>query len=446
MKSSVILAFVAVLVAVAPLVAGPPDLRTVIVTPVESPSDPGRTGATRVDLVSKLMDEATRSQAHLVAELQTLAGQRGPTTVSEVHPLWIVNRVIVTATPETIDRITRRPDVAAVQPAQVVRLVRPVDSGGPAADAGAAEYGIVKVRAPEVWSQHGFDGKGVLVGHLDTGADSRHPELKGKIAAFKDFFSAASESLDGQGHGTHTAGTIAGGALSGKAIGVAPGVRLIVGRIFNNSGETTDAVILKAMNWIADPDGNPGTADAPRLVSCSWGGDKTNDTPGDPLWKAAQHWVDLDILPVFAAGNSGPGPRTVGAPAAFPHCLAIGATNQDDGIAGFSSRGPVKWDGVDHITPDVCAPGSRTVSAKDGGGYTTHSGTSMACPHAAGVVALVLQANPSLKPKQIVDILRSTASKIGGAEPGNTFGWGRIDALKAVEKARALALFTRAGE
>lgn len=419
------------------------DVQTVIVTPVQAPARAGFTGGSRAEIEVNLKDEARRSQSALVAELETLSRGKGERSVQEFHPLWLVNRVIVTASREGVARIAARLDVASVRPARVIQLVQTADV---AADARPAEYGVDKVRAPEVWSKYAIDGAGVVVGHLDTGIDASHPDLKGKVEKFNDLASNASGAIDGQGHGTHTAGSIAGGAASGKSIGVAPGARLIVGRIFNNSGSTTDAVILRGMNWIADPDGNAQTPDAPRLVSCSWGGDQETSTSGGELWQAAQRWMDLDILPVFAAGNSGPRERTIGTPGGFPHCFAVGATDSGDGIASFSSRGPIKWDGVDHIKPDVCAPGSRIVSSKDGGGYTTHSGTSMACPHAAGVGALVLQANPGLRPRQIVDILRSTAVRLGGSSPGNTFGWGRIDALKAVEKARALAAFERVGE
>lgn len=443
MKRVVILAFVAAWFTSRSLAAGPAEIETVIVTPVQAAPNPALTGATRGDLEEKLRDEADRSQANLLEDLKARVGDRGEVGVLEFHPLWIVNRVIVTATPAEIARIARRPDVVSVRAAKEVHLVQPKDAG----DAGRpAEYGLAKIRAPEVWAKYAIDGKGVLVGHLDTGIDAGHPDLRGKVAAFKDFGSTSPSPIDGQGHGTHTAGTIAGGAASGQAIGVAPGARLVVGRIFNNSGSTTDAVILRGMNWIADPDGNPRTADAPRLVSCSWGGQQESTASGGELWAAARHWLDLDILPVFAAGNSGPKERTVGTPGGYPHCFAIGATNSDDGIASFSSRGPIKWDGVDHVKPNVCAPGARIVSAKDGGGYVTHSGTSMACPHAAGVGALMLQANPNLKSTQLVSILCSTATALGGATPSNTFGWGRIDALNAVEKARALAAFERVGE
>jgi subtilisin family serine protease len=425
------------------LQAATPSYETVIVTPVSQPATVKADPTTRSGLVEILMDQARRSQKKLLADLNPLTIGSDAAAVKEFHSIWIVNRVIVTATREVIDQIAKRSDVVSVRPAQTIPLVKPV-----ATDATAAEYGVDKVRAPEVWSKHSIDGSGVLVGHLDTGVYVQHPDLAGKVAKFKDFFgSTASESFDGQGHGTHTAGTIVGGSASGKAIGVAPGAKLIVGRIFNNSGSTTDDVILLAMNWIADPDGNPQTADAPRLVSCSWGGPKSGDTSGGDLWTAAQHWVDLEILPVFAAGNSGPGAKTVGTPGAFPHVLAVGATNATDAIASFSSRGPARWDGTDYIKPDVSAPGSNIKSAKDNGGYTTMSGTSMACPTTAGVVALVIQANPALKVKQLVDIMRSTAKDLGAAGQDNNFGWGLIDAVKAVEKAKSLAAFDlRRGE
>jgi len=417
--------------------------QTVIVTPATVAADHRVDVSSRSGLVQSLMDQARRSQRKLIADLRPLTiGGEAP-AVKELRSLWLVNRLVVTATKEVIAQLSKRSDVASVRPTEAIKLVEPMT-----AKVEDAEYGVAKVKAPEVWSKHSINGSGILVGHLDTGVDATHPDLKGKIALFKDFFgSTATDSFDGQGHGTHTAGSIVGGNASGKAIGVSPGAKLVVGRIFNNSGSTTDAVILEAMNWIADPDGNPQTADSPRLVSCSWGGRKTSDTPGGDLWTASQHWVDLEILPVFAAGNSGPSAKTVGTPGAYPHVLAIGATTATDTIAYFSSRGPARWDGTDYVKPDVSAPGNNIQSAKDKGGYTTMSGTSMACPHAAGVVALVIQANPTLKVKQLVDIMRSTATDLGTQGQDNTFGWGLIDAVKAVEKARSLAAFDlRRGE
>ncbi|MBI4863129.1 MAG: S8 family serine peptidase [Candidatus Riflebacteria bacterium] len=417
--------------------------QTVIVTPVEVSGPQRPDTGLRADHISALQEVARLSQARILRHLASLSGLSDePAPVKQVHPLWLVNRIVVTATPKVVAQLGARDDVKQVRPARTVKLIAPVAEPGAGAPAERDQtYGLGKIRAPEVWKQLAITGNGVLVGHLDSGAYGLHPDIKDKIVKFRDFFvSDQQTAFDGLGHGTHTAGTIVGGATSGKAIGVAPGAKLIVGRIFDGQGTTTDAVILRAMNWIADPDGNPSTNDAPRLVSNSWGGTQDSETPGDDLWQAAQHWVDLGMLPLFSGGNSGPTGK-VGVPGGYPHVVAVGSTNWFNWASMFSSRGPVKWEGVEYVKPDVCAPGSSVTSAKDLGGYTSMSGTSMSCPHVAGVVALMLEANADLTVPQMVEILRSTAKDLGSTGRDNTYGWGLVDALAAVQKAKALARF-----
>lgn len=437
--SRIPLVLAAVLVLAAAAVASPP-FQTVLVEPIAIGGEPVGPPATREDLVRDLQETARRSQAGILSFLGK-AGLAGPLAVREATPLWLVDRIVVTATPEVVEALRRRPDVASVTEAHPIDLIAPVeeeDADAPSAD--ELTYGLRKVHAPEAWAD-GARGAGVLVGHLDTGVYGDHPDLRGKVVLFKDFFGSTSgQPFDGQGHGTHTAGTIAGGGAESTKVGVAPDARLVVGRIFNNSGTTTDVIILKAMNWIADPDGDPATADAPRLVSNSWGEGKRTDQTGGPLWDACQRWVDLGILPVFAAGNSGPFGK-VGIPAGFPHALAVGSTNSWNWISFFSSKGPVTWEGQTFTKPDVVAPGSGVLSCKDKGGYAKMSGTSMACPHAAGVAALAFGANPNLTVKQMVDVLEKTAQDLGGAGSDNTYGWGLLDARKAVQRARALGEF-----
>src|SRR5205823_3235257 len=123
--------------------------------------------------------------------------------------------------------------------------------------------------------------------------------------------------------------------------------------------------------------------------------------------------------------------KTVGIPGGYPVAFAAGATDTGDGIASFSSRGPITWDGTELIKPDVSAPGHNVISCKDGGGYRSMSGTSMACPHVSGLVALMVQGNPSLKVDEIETILRESAIDLGAPGNDNDFGRGRIDARKA---------------
>src|SRR5262249_46298084 len=151
------------------------------------------------------------------------------------------------------------------------------------------------------------------------------------------------EPYDDHGHGTHCMGTITGVGASGTQIGIAPGVsNLVVGKVFSASGGAQTSDLLRAMEWIADPDGNPATQDQPRVINNSWGGAMDGDIDHDPFGPAVLTWVQLNIFPSFAAGNEGPGESTVGSPGGLPQSFAMGATDSNDSIADFSSRGPVK--------------------------------------------------------------------------------------------------------
>ena len=156
---------------------------------------------------------------------------------------------------------------------------------------------------------------------------------------------------------------------------------------------------------------------------------------------------------VYAAGNLGsfgsfPPPQNVTTPGDVPDLITVGATSCQDDIASFSGRGPVTWEFVapffDHpfppglMKPNVVAPGSGTLSTSfNCSGYTFMSGTSMATPHVAGAIALMLEANPNLSPMEIRDILEATAIDLGDAGYDNVYGAGRIDVVAAVEAAMA---------
>lgn len=362
---------------------------------------------------------------------QNLAAFQKAFPAEQVSPLWIINSAIVRTTPEVARQMAGCPTVAAVRPATYrIWIERGVDLQAVESGEKEIQWSIAKVRAPEVWKKFNIDGSGVVVGHLDTGVDGEHPLLKGKILLFKDFSQAGkSAPYDDQGHGTHTAGSIAGS----NGIGVAPGARLIVGKIFDSQGGADDVSILAAMQWMLDPDGNPATNDAPRIVSNSWGSDASTDKS---LWDAVNAWVTAGIVPVFAAGNAGPNGK-VGTPGGFPHAWAVGATTPADGLANFSSIGPVTWDGKTLVKPDIAAPGAGVVSAAIGGGLVKNSGTSMACPHVAGLVALMLQANPRLTINQVRATAESAAIDLGTPGKDNKFGAGRFDAVATLEKVLA---------
>lgn len=296
-------------------------------------------------------------------------------------------------------------------------------------------WGITKIDVQRVWSSLGITGDNIRVGVLDTGY-SDHPALRNRVVADRSFtFGAKYGPTDGHGHGTHCAGTIGGTTVDGKVIGVAPGVDFVIGRIFNNKGKGGLSTMLKGMQWMADPDEDPSTRDYPALVSNSWGVSWEQPNRIEPLLRAVQTWTQLGIVPVFAAGNAGPKPQTIIKPAAFNESITVGSTDSQDRIARFSSQGPGNYLGNKTQKPDLTAPGVSVYSSDLNGKYIYRSGTSMATPHVAGIIALMLEANPTLSIEQVREILIDSTIDLGKSGYDYAFGAGRIDAYKAVSKA-----------
>ncbi len=278
------------------------------------------------------------------------------------------------------------------------------------------DHSVPQIGAPAAW-QAGFDGAGVTVGVLDTGIDAAHPDFAGQIAAIRDF-TGGNDPTDNVGHGTHVASTIAGtGAASGGAYrGVAPGAKLVIGKVCATN-ECADSDIIAGMEWAA--------AQA-QVVNLSLGG---TDLPGfDPLELALQ---DLSrrygTLFVVAAGNEGK-PKSISSPAALDEALAVGAVDADDQRAYFSSKGPRLGD--NHIKPDISAPGVDIVAAAPGGGYQPMAGTSMATPHVAGSAAILAGQHPDWTGPQLKAALMDSA-KPGGDDSLYEQGAGRVDIGRA---------------
>lgn len=372
-------------------------------------------------------------QAFSSAAQAEVMGYLAKRKTSSVKPLWGANVVIVTASRRVLEEIAQLGSVEEISENTIIPLSKErARDVTPAA--GEIAWGVKNVKADEVWSNFGIDGTGVLVGHIDTGVDGNHPDLKGKVVKFKDFVKRDNTAIiDGQGHGTHTAGSILGGSAQGQRIGVAPGAKMVTARVFTAQGAST-AVLLESMQWMMDPDGDPSTNDVPRVCSNSWG---SNDTTDRSFYQIIDNWRAANIFPCFAAGNAGPRAKTVGIPGGYLNVLAVAALDAQNKIAYFSSRGPVKWDGKDYIKPDVAAPGHNVVSAKDGGGYTSMSGTSMACPHVSGVIALLYAAKSDLKIDEVIALLESTATDLGEPGKDNDHGKGLVNAQVAVGMTRA---------
>lgn len=360
-----------------------------------------------------------------------------------VRSFWLVNALAFSGTPEEIRAVAADPAVEAVD---IDRRIRLADTGldplaaTPFPDSLPGGWGVGAIRAPAAWNAFGVRGAGVVIGAIDTGVDPAAKDVAGKIVAWRDFVGGSPTPVDANGHGTHTAGTIAGGSAGGAPIGVAPEARLVVARAMGADGVGSGSALLAAAEWMTDPDGDPATADQPQVVNNSWSASSANDTWFRPM---IRRWIELGIVPVFAAGNAGPAAGSIASPAGYPEVVAVGALDADDGVPSFSSRGPIVWQDPDGLgpaagtvlgKPDLAAPGVGIVSSVRWG-YLTYSGTSMASPHVAGVAALVRQANPALGPLAVADVLRASAVDVGapGADPAS--GAGRVDAVRAVEAA-----------
>lgn len=377
---------------------------------------------------------ANNSQAQTLRSLQEMSARESAGRIT-FNRYWLTNSIALRAPARVVKQLLQDNAMASARLMITFRIVRPFNHGFIGRAAEPFTYGLQKLRIPDLRLKTSTaDGRGVRVGILDTGIDAAHPDLKGKVLVFKDFVNGKTSPYDDHSHGTHVAGTISGGNASGTAIGVAPGVKLIIGKIFDADGSASEEQIQNGMQWIADPDGNPDTNDGPMLVSNSWGGGLPSGDPANEAeCKAVDAWVKLGILPVFAAGNEGPQPRTVGLPAACPSALAIGATDEKDGVASFSSRGPAVWSNGSLLKPQVSAPGVRVFSSIPGGKYGSMSGTSMATPHTAGLAALVYQAHPNFRPDAIAKLLMAGTIDLAPTGPDQDSGYGRLDAMKALE-------------
>ncbi|MBI5305197.1 MAG: S8 family peptidase [Chloroflexi bacterium] len=281
------------------------------------------------------------------------------------------------------------------------------------------------IRAPLLW-QAGLTGKGIKVGVVDTGLDATHPDFAGRVAAIKDF--TGEGDLDGNGHGTHVAGTIGGsGAASGGVYrGVAPECTLYAAKVLTSSGFGSISGVIAGVEWAVDQ--------GVRTMNLSLGMDGSCDGT-DALSEACDAAVARGVAVCVAAGNAGPSAYTVGSPGCAKNVITVGATTKNDDAIYFSSRGPTA-DG--RIKPDLCFPGvdiiaPHAVNTQIGQivnqFYTTLSGTSMATPHATGSCALLLQDNPTASPGQIKNLLMASAVNLG-LDP-NTQGSGRGDVFAA---------------
>lgn len=387
-----------------------------------------------------LMQTAEQSQLKLIPQLDAWQKQG---TVRRYQRFWIINAIAVEATNDVFNSLAQHPLVAAIRPNFPITLPRPTP--GRIAQLQAYTWGLQKIRIPETWRDFGVQGEGIVVGVIDTGIDATHPDLQGKLRPRNGWFDAVNgrpTPYDDHGHGTHVSGTIAGGSASGTYIGVAPKATLIEAKGFDSAGSGTFAWITACMQWVMDPDNDPNTDDGADVVNNSWATAVSTSPDLIPEWRdIINAWIAARMFPSFGIGNTGPNPRTTGSPGDYPMAFGVGATDINDNIADFSSRGPVFWTGIGDITkPDVSAPGVDVFSSVPGGRYESWQGTSMAAPHVSGVVALMMSLARERNVDERLDVdffkqaLEQTAVDLGAPGKDNDYGSGRIDAYEAMRK------------
>ncbi|MEM2039879.1 MAG: S8 family serine peptidase [Zestosphaera sp.] len=381
---------------------------------------------------------------------------------------WITNAILVKIKTNSLPIIARNSLVEKIVPNFEVTVDMYVVERNITASSEVVSWGVERIRAPEVWEM-GYNGSGTRICVIDTGVDISHPALSGKLftldpnnpyypGGWMAFDSAGRPYLmtpqDTHGHGTHTSGTALGGDTKNILIGVAPGATLMhVLALPYGSG--TFAQTLAAIEWAADPyyiDASTGervyTGIAPHVVSMSWG---ARNYYGSEFLTPIKHLLLLNIVPVAAIGNGGPG--THDNPGNIWGVFGIGATDENDDVASFSGGARIYWPYIPpdwpfnstypqvYLKPDFAAPGVRIVSSIPGGGYAAWSGTSMATPHVAGLVALIYQATKWDKypvpeiPLKVYEVLVSTALDLGAPGQDTRYGWGIVDAYQAIKKA-----------
>ncbi len=430
-----------------------------------------------------LVATAGRSQAKAI---QLLSAAQ-----ASANSFYLVNAIAVEhADLDLTQQLAALPEVRSISADPNIPFHGPVATESSSAnDRNTIEWGVEKINAPAVWAL-GYTGQGITVGGADTGYDWMHPAIQPHYRGYNTLTSTADHNYnwhdaiheisplsgdstnnpannpcgvnstvpcDDNNHGTHTMGTMTGDDGQGNQIGVAPGAKWMACRNMER-GNGKPSSYIECFQWFLAPTDlngeNAKPERAPDVINNSWYCSESegcnSDEIDEMLHQALVNLRASGVVVVVSNGNFGPHcATTTGTPGYFPESFSVGATRSDDTIASFSSRGPVlKFDSF-IIKPNVSAPGQNVRSSIRNGEYANFSGTSMAGPHVVGLVALVLSARPDLAGQVdlIENIVEQTAVPMtdtshcgipGDSRPNLAYGWGRVDALAAVNAAFAV--------
>jgi subtilisin family serine protease len=414
-----------------------------------------------------LTSHAARTQAGLQA-LLTAQGV-------DYQSYWAANMIVTTVDGPLLDRLAARPDVARIDSNRPQPWIEdPVIANRQAAPAlpQAVEWGVQNVNAPAVWAQ-GYTGQGIVIGNQDTGMRWTHAALKPHYRGWNGTSADhnynwhdsihtgggicgpnAQAPCDDNGHGTHTTGTVVGDDGAGNQVGVAPGAQWIGCRNMDQ-GNGTPATYTECFQFFIAPTdlsgNNPDPARRPHVINDSWTCPTTEGcTTRAELETIVNNTQAAGIFVEASAGNSGPGcSRVSDPPAIYSAAFSTGAIDSSNTLASFSSRGPSTYYSPNLLKPNISAPGVSVRSAyyNSDTSYASLSGTSMAGPHVVGVVALLGSAHPELvrdiattktilqntaNPGAVVSPVQTCGGISSSSIPNNSFGWGRVDALAAV--------------
>ncbi len=382
--------------------------------------------------------------------------------VVKAHPFKLVAQVAVIAPSSAFPTLAALPGVVRLQEDHGVKLDL---------DKSKAALGVLAARAAKP-KGFGLTGKGVRVAVFDTGVDTTHPDLSRVLHSYNTEFAWLTEpvqdgvygqqafelteqygGIDENGHGTHVAGTVAGTGQAAKdaglapdMTGVAPGADLVTYKIAGASQTGADLGweqnAMVAIEHIVENEKELRV----RIVSNSWSIYEVDDPDVEPTIQIIRAASRRGLLFAFAASNDGPADQTVGWPGATGEVVTVASTSKTVpfGVSSFSSRG---------YQVDVAAPGASITAARSklasytpesrlGAAapyYASISGTSMATPHVAGVLALIAQANPKLTNVQLNEVLERTTTDLGDSGKDHQYGYGFVDAFKAVKVAICLA-------
>lgn len=382
------------------------------------------------------------------------------------HSFWITNVISCKATKTVINELSLRNDIEVIGHDEVSYVLfdeEPETNVNPNTNRGTREItnNVIKVNAPDIWAL-GYTGQGVVVAVLDVGVNYNHLDLEdhmwehpdypnhGYDFAYNDY-----DPMDNHGHGTHTAGTVAGDGTAGSQTGMAPDAIIMALKVLNDNGGGQPSDSWEGFEFAVDYGAD--------IISFSVGW--VNDSYSNRLaWRnTCDNTLAAGVVASCAAGNEGgntSNPNDIRTPGDCPPpwlnpdqtliggisaVVCIGATDNNDIIASFSSRGPSEWEFINPfndypfnpemglLRPDVCAPGVniKSCNAFNNSGYTYMSGTSMATPGVAGVMALLLSKVSGLTPQAIDLVLETTAVDLGAPGKDNIYGAGRIDAYEA---------------